>query len=162
MQSDSMLNITTEEMDNLKGKVSNYKHWIGKGLYVLVSPSGKRYWRFKYIFKGRENFVSIGKYPDINVERVKEIHAKLTWYLERRINPKNIFNKQQIQNKFAMPELLKIAFKVAGFFNPEKSRQSATNAVKIIIEKLPMEKYQRRLTKRETELITYFVVNWME
>jgi len=157
-----MLNITTEEMDNLEGKKTNYRYWIGKGLYVLVTPSGQRYWRFKYIYRRKERTLALGKYPEIDVQEVKGIHERLRGYLDRKVDPQNIFNKQKIKNKFCLPELLKIAFKVSNSFKPGRSRQSALNGVKVILGKLPIEKHDHRLTKRETELITYFVVNWME
>lgn len=42
-----------------------------RGLYLEVSPSGGRWWRFKYRFAGREKRLSLGVYPDIDLKRAR-------------------------------------------------------------------------------------------
>lgn len=37
----------------------------GRGLYLLVTPSGGRYWRFKYRHLGKEKLLALGVYPDV-------------------------------------------------------------------------------------------------
>ncbi|MDR1660638.1 MAG: Arm DNA-binding domain-containing protein, partial [Desulfovibrio sp.] len=36
------------------------KLFDGNGLFLLVSPSGTKAWRFKYRFHGREKLISLG------------------------------------------------------------------------------------------------------
>jgi integrase len=40
----------------------------GRGLYLEVSPKGGRWWRLKYRFRGRENRISLGVFPEIGVK----------------------------------------------------------------------------------------------
>jgi hypothetical protein len=35
------------------------------GLYLLVTPSGGKLWRYKYRFQGLQKEMSYGKYPDV-------------------------------------------------------------------------------------------------
>ena len=35
-----------------------------RGLFLLVSPSGGKWWRLKYRFDGKEKLLSLGTYPD--------------------------------------------------------------------------------------------------
>jgi integrase len=35
----------------------------GDGLYLLVQPGGRKLWRFRYTFVGRENMLSFGSFP---------------------------------------------------------------------------------------------------
>ncbi len=35
-----------------------------KGLFLLVTPSGGKWWRLKYRFEGKEKLLSLGVYPD--------------------------------------------------------------------------------------------------
>jgi len=35
------------------------------GLYLELSPSGGKWWRFKYRFAGKEKRLSLGVYPDV-------------------------------------------------------------------------------------------------
>ena len=36
-----------------------------RGLYLEISPSGGKWWRFKYRFAGKEKRLSLGVYPDV-------------------------------------------------------------------------------------------------
>ena len=44
----------------------------GSGLYLEVSPSGGKWWRFKYRFGGKEKRLSIGVYPDVGLKDTRE------------------------------------------------------------------------------------------
>jgi hypothetical protein len=43
-----------------------------KGLYLLVTASGGKLWRFKYRFAGKEKVLSLGAYPDVPLARARE------------------------------------------------------------------------------------------
>jgi hypothetical protein len=48
-----------------------------KGLYLLLTPSGGRLWRFKYRFPPRapgnkEKCISLGAYPEVSLERARK------------------------------------------------------------------------------------------
>jgi integrase len=49
------------------------------GLYVLVKPSGAKYWRLKYRIAGKEKLMPIGVYPAVSLKdaRLKAQEAKL-------------------------------------------------------------------------------------
>ncbi|MDA0789255.1 MAG: Arm DNA-binding domain-containing protein, partial [Proteobacteria bacterium] len=44
-----------------------YKRFDEKGLYLLVTPTGSRLWRFKYRYRGRENHLALGAYPEVTL-----------------------------------------------------------------------------------------------
>jgi Arm DNA-binding domain len=44
-----------------------YKLSDGAGLCLLVQPNGKKWWRFRYKWNGREQMLSMGVYPDISL-----------------------------------------------------------------------------------------------
>lgn len=48
------------------------------GLYVLVQPSGSKYWRMKYRFAGKEKLLALGSYPETKLSeaRIKRDDAK--------------------------------------------------------------------------------------
>lgn len=48
-------------------KEKPYKLADGKGLYLLVQPSGARYWRWKYRFGGKEKTLALGVYPEASL-----------------------------------------------------------------------------------------------
>lgn len=44
----------------------------GRGLYLLLTPQGGRWWRFKYRFAGKEKLLSLGVYPDVPLKTARE------------------------------------------------------------------------------------------
>jgi integrase len=43
-----------------------------RGLYLLVTPDGGKWWRFKYRFGGKEKLLSLGVYPDVGLKQARE------------------------------------------------------------------------------------------
>ncbi len=41
----------------------------GGGLYLELSPAGGKWWRLKYRFGGKEKRISLGVYPDVDLDR---------------------------------------------------------------------------------------------
>jgi len=60
---------------NAKPTGTTYKLTDGGGLYLAVTPSGGRLWRWKYRFEGKEKLMSLGTYPEISLVRARERHA---------------------------------------------------------------------------------------
>ena len=41
------------------------------GLYLQVEPSGGRYWRFNYRFRGKQKTLALGIYPDVSLAKAR-------------------------------------------------------------------------------------------
>jgi hypothetical protein len=55
-----------------KPKDKPYKLFDSQGLYLKVSTSGARLWRFKYRLHGREKLLALGQYPDVPLARARQ------------------------------------------------------------------------------------------
>jgi integrase len=55
-----------------KSREKAFKLSDERGLFLLVTPSGGRLWRFKYRVHGREKLISLGTYPDVTLKRARE------------------------------------------------------------------------------------------
>jgi len=53
-----------------------YKLADGKGLYLLVNPSGSKLWRWKYRHEGKEKLMPFGAYPDVSLSDARVRHAE--------------------------------------------------------------------------------------
>jgi len=51
-----------------KPEAKPHKLSDGGGLFLLVTPNGSKWWRFRYRFEGREQMLSLGTYPDISLK----------------------------------------------------------------------------------------------
>ena len=66
--------LTPSAVANAKPKDRPYKMADGRGLFLLVQPSGAKWWRWKYRRPdvGTENTLSLGAYPDVSLKRARE------------------------------------------------------------------------------------------
>jgi hypothetical protein len=65
----------------------------GKGLYLLMTTTGSRLWRFKYRFPprtpgARENSLSFGSYPEVSLEQARKRRATARQDLSNGVDPK--------------------------------------------------------------------------
>jgi len=66
--------LSDEEIRSAVQQVRPYKIFDGNGLYLHVLPTGRKVWRYKFIFDGREKLLTIGRYPAISLENARELH----------------------------------------------------------------------------------------
>ena len=66
------MNLTATAIKNAKPNGKTQKLFDGRGLYLEVSPTGGKWWRFKYRFEGKEKRLSLGVYPDISLQLARE------------------------------------------------------------------------------------------
>jgi integrase len=57
---------------NAKPREKPYKLSDDRGLFLLVTPKGQRYWRFKYRFDGKEKILAFGVYPDVSLADARD------------------------------------------------------------------------------------------
>jgi integrase len=55
----------------LRGKMDPGRHFDGGGLYVEVTPAGRKYFRMKYRFGGKEKLLALGVYPDVSLKEAR-------------------------------------------------------------------------------------------
>ena len=63
------------------------KLFEGRGLYLLLSPNGSRWWRFKYRFDGREKLLSFGIYPDVPLRLARDRREQARQQIAAGIDP---------------------------------------------------------------------------
>lgn len=64
--------LSDTKIRNAKPKAKQYKLFDGDGLFLLVSPAGGKWWRFRYRFEGKEKLISLGTYPEIGLAKARE------------------------------------------------------------------------------------------
>jgi integrase len=62
------MELTDTEIKAAKPTHKAYKLRDGDGLHLLVKPSGRRLWRFRYGHGKTESMVSLGRYPDVSLK----------------------------------------------------------------------------------------------
>ena len=84
---DTPFMLSDTKLRTLKPKDKPYKVADERGLYVHVSTSGARLWRFKYKFAGKEKLLSLGQYPDVPLSLARERRDEARKLLARAVDP---------------------------------------------------------------------------
>ena len=59
----------------------------GKGLFLFVTPTGGRLWRYKYRHDGKQKLMALGQYPDVPLALARERHATARRLLATGVDP---------------------------------------------------------------------------
>jgi integrase len=75
------------KIKRLKPSEKPYKASDGGGLFLWVTPSGGRTWRWSYRHEGRFKLMTFGKYPDVPLALARERHAEARKLLATGVDP---------------------------------------------------------------------------
>ncbi len=64
--------LTNTAIKKAKPGVKARKLFDERGLFLLISPKGGKWWRFKYRFDGKEKLLSLGTYPDVSLKDARD------------------------------------------------------------------------------------------
>lgn len=81
--------LTPSAVANAKPQEKPYKLTDERGLYLLVRPSGARWWRFDYRRPdtGKRNTLSLGTFPEVSLKRARERREEARALLADGIDP---------------------------------------------------------------------------
>lgn len=65
--------LTVKEIEAAKPDDKTYKLMDGGGLYLQITPSGSKAWRFRYRVNGRERTMSLGSYNDVDLAKARAL-----------------------------------------------------------------------------------------
>jgi integrase len=68
--------LSEAKVRNSKPKSRPYKLSDGEGLFLLILPSGGKYWRMRYKFAGKEKLLAFGVYPEVSLEAARKRRAE--------------------------------------------------------------------------------------
>ena len=65
------MSLTDTTIRNAKSGKKPVKLSDDRGLYLLVSPAGGKWWRMDYRFSGKRKTLSMGVYPDVGLKEAR-------------------------------------------------------------------------------------------
>ena len=69
------MKLTDIQIKCIKPSVKPHKVSDGGGLFLWVTPSGGRIWRWTYRYEGKAKLMSFGSYPDVSLSLARERHT---------------------------------------------------------------------------------------
>jgi len=79
--------LTDIKIKQAKPKEKNYKLTDGKGLYIIITPKGFKWWRLDYTFENKRQTLSLGTYPTVTLVNARKEALKLKEMISQGINP---------------------------------------------------------------------------
>ncbi|WP_322056770.1 tyrosine-type recombinase/integrase [Paraburkholderia sp. J63] len=79
--------LTDTAIRNTKPTDKPQKLFDGSGLFLLVKPSGQRYWRLKYRVAGKEKLLALGVYPDVSLAAARKKRDEAREKLAAGVDP---------------------------------------------------------------------------
>lgn len=64
--------LTNTAIRNAKPGEKPIKMYDERGLFLIVTPAGGKWWRWRYKMDGREKLLSLGVYPDVGLKDARE------------------------------------------------------------------------------------------
>lgn len=65
--------LTDREIKGLRPAEKQFKKYDGDGLYILITPAGGKYWKYRYTLNHKEVVLSLGKYPEIGLYNARKL-----------------------------------------------------------------------------------------
>jgi len=128
--------LSDKEIKAAKPKEKTYRLFDGGGLHIEVSPKGRKYWRLKYRFDGKEKRISLGVYPTISLQEARKQREIYKQMIAQGIDPSQERRKmKQDVEALAKKKTLKVV--TEEYFDHIDSLQGKLS-----------EKYRDRLYKR--------------
>jgi integrase len=79
--------LTDTEVRKARPSDKPYRLSDSGSLYLWVTPSGGKLWRWAYTHEGKEKLMSFGKYPDVPLSLARERHGEARKLLATGIDP---------------------------------------------------------------------------
>jgi len=89
--------LTDSQIKKAKAQGKEYKLFDGDGLFLLIKPNGKKFWRRRYKFNGKEKQKSLGEYPFVSLADARKKSNEIKEALVKGKNPSK--NKEVIEDK---------------------------------------------------------------
>ncbi|BBP01462.1 tyrosine-type recombinase/integrase [Sulfuriferula nivalis] len=79
--------LTDTSVKNAKPKAKQYKLFDERGLFLIVTPNGGKWWRFRYKLDDKEKLLSLGVYPDVGLKAARKLRDDARELLAQDIDP---------------------------------------------------------------------------
>ena len=92
--------LTITRLNAFKPKAKPYKVTDGYGLYIEVTPSGGKLWRFRYRIGNRQKKICLGSFPEISLKDARDLAFGARQKVASGEDPALEKRKQKIRNEY--------------------------------------------------------------
>ena len=82
--------LTDLQISKSKPREKQYKKHDGGGLFLIITPTGGKWWRFKYRYNDKEKTLSFGTYPEISLSDARKLREDARSQVAKGIDPSEL------------------------------------------------------------------------
>lgn len=125
--------LSAAQVNNAKPRAEQYKISDGGGLFLLITPTGGKLWRFNYRFDGKQQTLAFGAYPAVSLHDARQRREEAKKLLANGVDPGAVKKAQ----KSARAESCANSFEVVAREWHERHKETlAPSYAKVIISRL--------------------------
>tara|TARA_R110001592_G_scaffold363291_1_gene683335 strand:- start:8582 stop:9409 length:828 start_codon:yes stop_codon:yes gene_type:complete len=127
--------LTDPKIKQAKPKDKDHKLSDSKGLYLLVTKAGSKYWRLKYRFLNKEKLLALGVYPDVTLKQARKACDAAKEQLDQGIDPSQARKAKRVELTEAQSNNLEIIAREWHLQQTKKWSQSYSEKVLRSVER---------------------------
>ena len=104
--------LSDKRVQALKPQAKPYRVNDDNGLSCFVAANGKKFWRFRYQWLGREKMLSMGEYPHTSLELARRKTLEARALLAQNVDPSTDRVEKAAQAKVADANTFEAAAKI--------------------------------------------------
>lgn len=85
-----IVQLSEMQVRNVKPQEKQTTLFDGGGLYLLITPTGGKLWRFKYSLFGKEKLLALGSYPEISLAAARQRREDARKQVANGIDPGDV------------------------------------------------------------------------
>lgn len=133
--------LTDLQLKSAKPKEKEYKLSDGGGLYLLITHSGGKLWRFNYRFDGKQKTLFLKSYPEITLSDARKARDDARKLLANGVDPGAVIKAQKEQVQIQAEISANTFEKVAREWLQKNSPAWSASHIKTITSRLERDVY---------------------
>lgn len=97
--------LSERSIKGLLPKEKAYKAHDAGGLYLLVTPSGSKLWRFDYRYGGKRKTIALGRWPEVSLLEARERMIECKKMLAQGIDPSAARKEKKLRQRLTFEAL---------------------------------------------------------
>ena len=114
--------LTAPQVRNAKADGKRLKLSDGRGLLLIVSPEGGKWWRYRYKFNGKDRMMSLGTYPKMSLSQARVARDEAANTKESGVDP---LSKEDLDANNTLEQLAK------DWFDAKSTNWTTRNAIRV-------------------------------
>lgn len=95
--------LSDKAIKNASPRAKPFKLADSGGLFLLVGPSGTRFWRLKYRFSGKEKQLSLGAFPAVSLTGARRLRDDAKAVLAKGQDPSALRKAERANRAVELP-----------------------------------------------------------